>query len=149
MIEAMAGRHISEAELARDVHAVLESVRRGNEIVVEQGHQPIAILKSASDHPHRKISECIAMLSLGSTAVIDPDFAADVEIAIAAHRYREGEHSSAPPWSPTFSYETDERCACRFIDGCHSVARGRDRRREPDQRNQHPSFRPSDRRDGD
>jgi hypothetical protein len=33
-----------------------------------------------------KISECIALLSSDSTATIDPDFAEDVEAAIAAHR---------------------------------------------------------------
>jgi hypothetical protein len=31
---------MAEAELARDVHAVLESVRQGVEVVIEQGDRP-------------------------------------------------------------------------------------------------------------
>jgi antitoxin (DNA-binding transcriptional repressor) of toxin-antitoxin stability system len=36
---------ITEAELARDTHAVLEKVQAGVEIVVEQDHRPVAIIK--------------------------------------------------------------------------------------------------------
>jgi hypothetical protein len=34
----------------------------------------------------RTISECIALMPARSTAAIDPDFAKDVEAAIAGHR---------------------------------------------------------------
>ena len=37
--------HVSEADVVRDIAAVLEKVRRGSEVVVEQNHRPIAIIK--------------------------------------------------------------------------------------------------------
>ena len=37
--------HISEAELARDLPAVLEKVRRGQEVVVERDAQPVAVIR--------------------------------------------------------------------------------------------------------
>ena len=40
MIKAMATMRITEAELARDVHAVLAKVQEGVEVIVEQDHCP-------------------------------------------------------------------------------------------------------------
>ncbi|HKD10347.1 MAG TPA: hypothetical protein VKB79_30840 [Bryobacteraceae bacterium] len=77
--------HMTEAEIAGNFAPALEKVRRGLEVVGEHDQQTVAVLKPAGPPP-RKISECIAMLSADSTAVIDPDFAADVEVPIAAHR---------------------------------------------------------------
>jgi antitoxin (DNA-binding transcriptional repressor) of toxin-antitoxin stability system len=77
--------HITEAGPARDIHAVLARVQRGDEIVVQQENRPVAIVKAASA-PRRTISECIALLPPDSTATIDERFADDVEAAIAAHR---------------------------------------------------------------
>jgi antitoxin (DNA-binding transcriptional repressor) of toxin-antitoxin stability system len=57
----MAQLHMTEAELARDLHAVLERVRQGTEIIVEEDHQPVAVLKAA-EPPRRTLSECIALL---------------------------------------------------------------------------------------
>ncbi len=51
--------HSTKAELGRDVHAVLERVRHGAEVVIEQDHRPVAIVK-ASPVEGRKISEVIA-----------------------------------------------------------------------------------------
>jgi hypothetical protein len=73
--------HISDAELIKDVQAILQRVESGAEIII-------------ATPPRRTISECIAMLSDGSTATIDPDFASDVEAAIAAHR----EPLEPPAW---------------------------------------------------
>jgi antitoxin (DNA-binding transcriptional repressor) of toxin-antitoxin stability system len=83
MIGSMAALHISEAELARDLHAVLEQVRQGSEVVVEQDHTPVAIMKPAQQ-PGRSLSESIAIArqqekERGSAAVLDPDFAEDME----------------------------------------------------------------------
>jgi antitoxin (DNA-binding transcriptional repressor) of toxin-antitoxin stability system len=83
MIEGMAALHISEADLARDLHAVLEQVRQGSEVVVEQDHRPVAILKPAQQ-PGRLLSESIAIArqlekERGYAPVLDPDFAEDVE----------------------------------------------------------------------
>jgi antitoxin (DNA-binding transcriptional repressor) of toxin-antitoxin stability system len=91
----MAALHISEAELARDLHAVLERVRQGGEVVVERDHRPVAIMKPA-EQPGRLLSESIAIArqresERGSAAVLDPDFAEDIE-DIARNR---------PLWNPT------------------------------------------------
>ena len=90
MIEEMATVRITEAELARDIRAVLAKVQEGVEVIVEQDQRPVAIIK-APQGAGRKISECIALAKayeekLGHTPVPDPDFARDVQAAIDAHR---------------------------------------------------------------
>ena len=78
--------HMTESELARDVHAVLEKVRQGIEVVIEQDNRPVAVLK-APQVKGRKISEVIAALEAsGASAVVDEDFGRDVEEGIKAHR---------------------------------------------------------------
>ena len=87
----MAVLHITEAELARDVHGVLEKVRQGAEVVIEQDNHPVAVLKPTAARG-RKISEVIAALEAsGASAVLDEDFARDVEEATRARR---------EPWNP-------------------------------------------------
>ncbi len=81
----MAVLHISEADLARDVHAVLDRVQSGAEVVVERNAQPIAVLRAAEPR-RRKLSEMAAALAEDSTAAIDPDFAKDVQGAVDRHR---------------------------------------------------------------
>lgn len=85
--------HITEADLVRDVRAILQRVETGAEIIIERDTQPVAVLRSAVP-PRRKLSECIALLSDDSSATIDPDFAKDVNAAIAAHR----EPLEPPAW---------------------------------------------------
>ena len=90
MIEAMATVRITEAELARDIHAVLAQVQEGIEVIVEQDHRLVAVIK-APQGPGRKIAECIALAKayeekLGYAPAPDPDFAKDVQAAIDAHR---------------------------------------------------------------
>ena len=46
MIEGMTTVHLTEAELSRDLHAVLEKVRHGVEVVIEQDSCPGAVLKA-------------------------------------------------------------------------------------------------------
>ncbi|MEP6716857.1 MAG: hypothetical protein ABJC09_14900 [Terriglobia bacterium] len=83
--------HMSEAEVARDLHAVLAKVQQGVEIVIEQDHRPVAVLKQ-SGPVARMISEIVAALKArGSTAAMDDDFARDIEEGIKAHRQ---------PWNP-------------------------------------------------
>jgi antitoxin (DNA-binding transcriptional repressor) of toxin-antitoxin stability system len=60
MIETMVQVRISEAELAADVHGVLDKVQRGVEIVVEQDDRPVAIVRSPLPKG-RELSECIAL----------------------------------------------------------------------------------------
>jgi antitoxin (DNA-binding transcriptional repressor) of toxin-antitoxin stability system len=83
MIGSMAALHVSEADLARDLHSILERVRQGGEVVVEQDNRPVAIMKPAQQ-PGRLLSESIAIArqrekERGYAAVLDPDFAEDVE----------------------------------------------------------------------
>jgi antitoxin (DNA-binding transcriptional repressor) of toxin-antitoxin stability system len=90
MIEEMATVRITEAELARDIHAVLAKVQEGVEVIAEQDHRPVAVIKTPQG-PGRKISECIALAKayeekLGYAPVPDPDFAKDVQAAVDAHR---------------------------------------------------------------
>ena len=95
MIEEIAQVHITEAELARDLHAVLEKVRQGAEVVVERNHQPLAVLRAATPQP-RTISECIAVAEQrekerGYAVTLDPEFAADVEQIVPNRK----------PWNPS------------------------------------------------
>ena len=94
MIEDMAQVHISEAELARDLAAVLDRVKSGAEIVIERDSQPLAILRAAAPE-RRTISECIALAEAhekesGASPVLDADFAADVEEIVRNRK----------PWTP-------------------------------------------------
>lgn len=88
----MATVHMSEAEVARDLHAALARVQQGIEIVIEQDHRPVAVLKSSAPaRPGRKLSECIAMAAayeakLGSAPIPDEDFARDVQAGVDARR---------------------------------------------------------------
>jgi len=87
--------HISEAEAASNFADVLARVRAGAEVVIESegGNLPVAVIHALAP-PRRTISECIALLSEDSTAVMDADFAKDVEAAIAGHR----EPLTPPEW---------------------------------------------------
>ena len=78
-MEATATVHMSEAEVARDLHAVLAKVQQGVEIVIEQGNRPVAVLRPALP-VGRMISEIVADLKApGSHAVMDDGFARDIE----------------------------------------------------------------------
>jgi len=81
----MAVIHISEAEAARDFAGLMARVRAGADVVIENGKLPVAILHAPASR-RRSIEECIALLSEDSPAVIDEDFARDVEAAVTAHR---------------------------------------------------------------
>lgn len=79
----MAQVHMTEAELAQNLHAVLERVRNGTEVVIEQDHQMVAVIKRPQA-PGRPIDECIAIArARDSRATLDDDFAADLEEIIA------------------------------------------------------------------
>lgn len=65
---------------------MLTKVQQGVEVVIEQDHRPIAVIKP-SKPAGRMISEIVADLKArGSTAVIDGDFARDIEEGIKLHR---------------------------------------------------------------
>ncbi len=78
----MSSVRISETELARDVHAVLEKVQQGVEVIIEQDHRPVAVIKP-SKPAGRLLTDVLAELQArGSTAVIDDDFARDIQDSI-------------------------------------------------------------------
>ena len=90
---------ISEAELAKDVRAVLEKIQKGSEVIIENAdHSAMAVMRRV-EPVGRDISECIRILEaheavIGYALVPDPDFAADVAAAVAAHR----EPLEVPEW---------------------------------------------------
>ena len=91
MIKGMAPVHMTEGDVVKDIVAVLAKVRQGVEIVVEQDHRAVAVIKPTKPEG-RMISEVIADLEArGSHAVIDDEFAHDIEEGIKAHRQ---------PWNP-------------------------------------------------
>ncbi len=64
--------HITEAELARDVHAVLAKVQQGLEVVIEQDHRPVTILRPAH-RSGRLVSEILREArQRNSTITFDP-----------------------------------------------------------------------------
>ncbi|HEY1472023.1 MAG TPA: hypothetical protein VGF61_23485 [Candidatus Acidoferrum sp.] len=86
--------HISETEAAAtNVATLLAHVRAGAEVVIENGKQPVAVLHLA-EPVRRTISECIALLPKDSTAIVDADFAKDVEAAVESH----SEALNPPAW---------------------------------------------------
>jgi antitoxin (DNA-binding transcriptional repressor) of toxin-antitoxin stability system len=77
--------HISESDLTRDIRAILRRVETGSEVIVERDARPVAVIRPA-EPVRRRISECVALMPADSTGTIDPEFAKDVDAAIAAHR---------------------------------------------------------------
>ena len=91
IIDSMATFHMSDNEVTDNFAAVLEKVRRGVEVVVEQDHRPVAVIRSPK-RSGRPISECIASAEAsGSHATLDHGFARDVE---------EGIRDRQQPWDP-------------------------------------------------
>ena len=90
--------YMTEAEVASDFAAVLEKLKHGAEVVVEQDHRPVAVISPVKG-PGRPIDECIALAKaraekLGCAAVPDADFAADVEEGIGGRQ----EPGNPPSW---------------------------------------------------
>jgi hypothetical protein len=90
----MAAIHITEAELASDLHDILEKVRAGAEVIVDGGHTPVTMIRPAAAPP-RTLSEMIQLAeerekARGYKVTLDEDFAADVEAVVAARK----------PWNP-------------------------------------------------
>ncbi len=81
----MATIHIPEAEAANRFASLMASVRAGAEVVIESGSTPIAIL-TAPNTKSLSLEERIDMLPDDSDAIMDEDFARDIQAAIDAHR---------------------------------------------------------------
>jgi antitoxin (DNA-binding transcriptional repressor) of toxin-antitoxin stability system len=83
---------ITEAELARDVRAVLAKVEQGSEVIIEQeDHRPVALI-SAPRRGGRPITEILEEArQRKSTVTLDENFGRDLEEIIASHQQ---------PWHP-------------------------------------------------
>ena len=91
MIDVMEQVHMTEAEVTRDFAAVLEKIQQGAEVVVQQDHRPVAVIRPPK-RSGRPISECIASAKAsGSQVTLDTGFAADVEEGIGGRQ---------EPWNP-------------------------------------------------
>jgi hypothetical protein len=90
MIQDMSTVRITESELSRDVHVVLEKVQQGVEVIIwtkssAGGHHQNACDAGTEDQRMHWAGQSI-WEKLGYRPVPDPDFAKDVEASIAAHR---------------------------------------------------------------
>jgi prevent-host-death family protein len=89
----MAITHISETEAASNFAGLMARVRAGEEIVIESGNAPIAVLRPAAESRGRLLSTSIAMADdhakeLGFEPVLDEEFAADLEQIIRERKPR-------------------------------------------------------------
>ena len=83
--------HMTEAQVTEDFAAVLEKLRQGAEVVVEQDHRPVAVIRPP-ERSGRPISEIIREAKeRNSTVTLDADFGKDMEAIIASHQQ---------PWNP-------------------------------------------------
>ena len=81
---------MTEAEVALNLHAVLERARQGDAVIVEQVDRPTVIIKTELTGG-RNVEEAIVLAEafeakLGYAPVPDEDFAKDVQAFIDAHR---------------------------------------------------------------
>lgn len=92
--EGMAQVRVSESEAVRDMAAVLDRVRRGDEVVIENNLEPVAVVQPPLP-AGRTIDDAIAWLKIhGTNAIPDADYARDVQAAVDAHR----ESLNPPEW---------------------------------------------------
>jgi antitoxin (DNA-binding transcriptional repressor) of toxin-antitoxin stability system len=90
----MATLHITEKELANDLHGILQKVRQGTEVVIEQDSHPIAVIRVPYLHG-RSIDQCIQFAAAhGSHVTLDDEFSKDLLDIVAANR----EPMEPPSW---------------------------------------------------
>ena len=87
----MAVIHMSEAEVARDLHAVLAQVQQGTEIVIEQDARPVAVIRSQNRSGRSVVDILAEARNRKSTVILDEDFGSDLSDIIASHQQ---------PWTP-------------------------------------------------
>jgi hypothetical protein len=85
-LDSMKQVRMTEAEVTNSFGAVLEKLQQGAEIVVEQDHRPVAIIRPPR-RSGRPISACIASAKpSGSKVTLDGGFAADEEEGIRSRQ---------------------------------------------------------------
>ena len=87
----MATVRMSEAEVARDFHAVLAKVQQGVDVVIEQNDRPVAVIRAQNDGG-RSITEILRDARERISAVtLDEGFGKDLEEIVGLHQ---------TPWNP-------------------------------------------------
>jgi len=78
MIGGVATVRMTDSDVTSNFAAVLKKIGEGIEVVVEQNHRPVALIRSPL-YEGRLLSECIAVAEArGTTAVPDEGFMEDV-----------------------------------------------------------------------
>ena len=86
--------HVSEKEAAGDFASLMERVRSGTEVVIEEDARPVAVVRPAEPYV-RLLSESLRLArEHNSSATLDEGFSKDVEAAIESHR----EPLNPPVW---------------------------------------------------
>ena len=79
----MGAVHMSEAEVARALHAVLAKVQQGVEVVIEQDHRPVAVIR-APQPSGRPITDILREARQKiSRVTLDDGFGRDLEEIVA------------------------------------------------------------------
>lgn len=82
---------MTDSEVTGNFASVLDKISQGVEVIVEQDHRPVALIRSPQP-TDRLVSECIALAEArASTAIPDESFMQDVE---------EGAAERSKPWNP-------------------------------------------------
>jgi antitoxin (DNA-binding transcriptional repressor) of toxin-antitoxin stability system len=91
----MAVIHVTEAEAALDLSALIDKVSAGEHVEIDRGTQSFAIVRSLALPPKsRTISEAIRLLDeRGSSVLLDDKFGDDMEAAIASHAHEIGRNA--------------------------------------------------------
>jgi prevent-host-death family protein len=86
MIVSMATIHISEADACRDFAGLLERVRAGTEVIIEEAAAPAVVLRTAAEPSLRRLSESLRLAKEhGSTVTLDGGFGLDLESIVNSH----------------------------------------------------------------
>jgi antitoxin (DNA-binding transcriptional repressor) of toxin-antitoxin stability system len=90
----MATTHISIAELPPRIRALVDDLHAGEEIIIDSGERPVAVLRAANRPKARTVSELIARFEerereLGHSIIMDEDYARDMREIIANRKPRD------------------------------------------------------------
>lgn len=86
----MATVRMSEAEVARDLHELIDRVQQGLEVSIERDREVVAVLRSSKRYG-RPIDEAIASAEAsGSQITLDASFTDDLQAII----------NERQPWNP-------------------------------------------------
>ena len=85
MISPMAALYVSELEAIKELPRLLAQVERGDDVIIERGDEPVALLTKAKA-VKRSFEETVQRLRESARVNVDNEFAADVQAAIEEHR---------------------------------------------------------------